>query len=387
MKQLDVSGLSADKIKNTKPYKGGDPELFFGKGGKMVSSTDFLPEGERKKTRESCSEIFSDGYQAEVNFPPTTCRECIILSISEALHAATDIGAELILGPVAKLSRKWLAEEAHASVLVSGCKPDFCAYNHGEPNDPVNDFDKLPYRFAGGHIMADIRHGHMSVKCKTADDVIAFIKLCDRVVGIPSVIRANSDDERLRRKYYGKPGCFRWKPGHHIEYRCMSNWWLASPALAWIVYGWLESACKLHVSGLTKIINDAISDEDVHDIMVNADRDKAIAFVKYLMPAMRITGGAWTDGDGYKTASRAMAAILALDPKAMFSEWGLEYWVWCKKYYDTLYNEGRNAAREWADKNFAPRIANGMFSYDEIMGGLLTKLAKEHGETIRNIIE
>jgi len=56
------------------------------------------------------------------------------------------------------------------------------------------------------------------------------VKMLDLFVGIPAVLMEQGENPKLRRRLYGKSGSFRYTP-YGLEYRVLSNFWMASPAL------------------------------------------------------------------------------------------------------------------------------------------------------------
>jgi hypothetical protein len=62
------------------------------------------------------------------------------------------------------------------------------------------------------------------------------VKMLDLFVGIPAVLIEQGQTPRLRRRMYGKAGSFRYTP-YGLEYRVLSNFWMAAPQLMSLFMG------------------------------------------------------------------------------------------------------------------------------------------------------
>lgn len=304
-KKIDVSSIAAaaqsGNLFTIRPNKGGDPELFLRKAGILVPACDQYGQskyglyanadvaGVGEYTNETAT-VNDDGYQAELRYSPHTCREIIIMRIRSALNRIRRDGYDAVIEPVVRLPDGYLAS-APKRVTESGCNPDFDAYRDGEPNEPIQGFDKLQMRFAGGHIMLSVETGSMYSKVRTQHDVLRLVKLMDRIVGIPSVIMANGAAEKYRRMFYGRPGCYRWSMGRYVEYRSLSNFWLKSPTYTWVVYGLAEMAATAFCNGWDSLYD--ISDADVHDIMLHCDVDRAKYELARMVRSFSLMSTAW----------------------------------------------------------------------------------------------
>jgi hypothetical protein len=60
--------------------------------------------------------------------------------------------------------------------------------------------------------------------------------MMDLFVGLPSLFIDHDPTSAARRKLYGKAGSHRPKEDYGVEYRATSNFWLASPRLARVIY-------------------------------------------------------------------------------------------------------------------------------------------------------
>lgn len=122
-----------------------------------------------------------------------------------------------------------------------GCNPSQNVY--GMLGEGVFDARKLRYRFAGGHIHLGYRFEPKKIE--------SLVKLLDAILGVWSVGAAAKFDNPIRRKYYGLAGEYR-LPEHGLEYRTLSNFWLAHPGLANLVLMLARAIFSFHNDGLAK---------------------------------------------------------------------------------------------------------------------------------------
>ena len=117
-------------------------------------------------------------------------------------------------------------EMQHPAAHIFGCEPDFNAWNghmNKKPSPPVPNM-----RSAGGHVHIETTLNKRHV-----------IQACDLFLGVPSVLM---DDGEMRKKLYGKAGCFRPKP-YGVEYRTLSNFWIFKKK--YIEWVWRATAAAL----------------------------------------------------------------------------------------------------------------------------------------------
>lgn len=118
----------------------------------------------------------------------------------------------------------------HYLARLAGCDPDYDAWALQENEAP--DLEVTGLRSCGGHL-------HIAFE-RAKNDVMSrphLARILDLVAGVPSII-ADTDTER--RRLYGKAGAHRMKftqngdPYDGVEYRTLSNFWLASEGnIAW----------------------------------------------------------------------------------------------------------------------------------------------------------
>lgn len=205
----------------TRPASGSDPEVFVEDGaGNIIPAYTFL------KSKKESPQMFWDGFQAEFTPLPYYCMDehgRQIQACLGALQAKLPLGARFSAQSVVEIPES-TRESALEEHIDFGCRPSLNAY--GLRAEVVRDPRDFPLRFAGGHFHWGIRGLYLDSPNFKAN-VAEGIKFLDATIGLAGVsMFANLDDPR-RRRYYGLAGEYR-LPAHGVEYRVLSNAWLAS---------------------------------------------------------------------------------------------------------------------------------------------------------------
>jgi len=258
---------------------GSDPEMFVFSGLKLLPAFEFLPpKGEGV-------EMYYDGFQAEWKYShdENHCQNNLVLHTRQKLanleaHAkAKDSNARLSLKNVVRIPKEVLMTVEPMYVEL-GCQPSYNAY--GLKGTPVQNPRKLDYRFAGGHM----HFGTFNVR----PNYDKIIKTLDSILGVWSVGVARNLDNPIRRMYYGIAGEYR-KPkyteGYGVEYRVLSNWWLASPALLQVTWDLGRLCVRLASSKHLKLW--AGAEDETIDVINNCDFKRSEQVIKRNMPMFR----------------------------------------------------------------------------------------------------
>jgi hypothetical protein len=219
---------------------GCDPELFLkdsnGKwrascglfGGSKTNPLPFGPKG---------FALQEDNVALEFNIPPAWNADMFDSSLEFAL---TELGARagaLGLGLSISASAVFPPEElAHPNAQEFGCDPDFNAWTENENPRPESQNKLL--RSCGGHV-------HVGVKKYSYVQKIELIRMLDVLLGIPSLYL---DTDKQRRELYGKAGAYRDK-SYGVEYRSLSNFWVAKSDLRKWVFNEVQKATKMLETG------------------------------------------------------------------------------------------------------------------------------------------
>lgn len=217
---------------------GSDPEAFLvDDNGATVISVGLIGGSKDEPRPVPMGAVQEDNVLAEFNIDPASTEE-------EFLNNFAVVEAELgqIVAPLKlmfKSSHEFQDEEIDAGgeqALLFGCDPDFNCWT-GAVNEAPNGF-ATSLRTAGGHV-------HIGYDDPTASNSYDIAKMCDYMLGIPSVLL---DGDNRRRELYGSAGACRLKP-YGVEYRVLSNFWVSSDVLKRWVFrtakASVDAACKL----------------------------------------------------------------------------------------------------------------------------------------------
>lgn len=206
---------------NQQIYIGADPEVFLVRAGRVVPSIGIVPGSKHVPTKTEHGWVQPDNVLAEFNIKPAASR-------IEFLHSIRSVMQDLqVYGDLAVLASYEFSKEelkaAGRAAFEFGCDPDYNAWT-GARNPRPNPRAVGGLRTAGGHI-----HVGADVALARPQDVIRGM---DVLLGLQSVI---TDTDSRRRSVYGKAGAMRMKP-YGVEYRTLSNFWLASDDLVLWAY-------------------------------------------------------------------------------------------------------------------------------------------------------
>ena len=206
---------------------GADPEVFLkDKTGKIISAHDKMPGTKEKPYVVTKGAIQVDGLAAEFNIDPAETASMFSKNIKIVMdqlksHVGNDV--ELSIQPTAMFEEGYFKSLPELTRTL-GCVPDFNAWT-GQANKAPDS--NAFQRAAGGHIHLGWGSGMNPEDNIHIDDCRKVAQQLDYYVGMYSLMW---DKDTERRKMYGKAGCFRPK-SYGMEYRTLSNAWLATPQL------------------------------------------------------------------------------------------------------------------------------------------------------------
>lgn len=215
-------------MKYTNILIGADPELFLKKDDKYISSVGKIGGTKREPLPIDSygTAIQEDNVAVEYNIPPTNSVNDFIAFNTFALShlgiRAKKLGLSLSIDASALFTDDELCTP---QAMIFGCDPDWNAWLNEQNQSPEINEQTYYLRSAGGHI-------HIGYTKPTEEANIALVKAMDLFVGAPSI---EYDTDTKRRSLYGKPGAFRHKK-YGVEYRTLSNFWIASSDLMRWVY-------------------------------------------------------------------------------------------------------------------------------------------------------
>lgn len=314
---------------------GTDPEVFaVDKKGVVIPAWEYLPD---KKTPTKFStnpggigftgQAYWDGFQAEFNTQPgLSCLaqmgDVIQAGLKTIYQSAQKKKGTLTLDSVVQVTDEAL-QTAKPEHVAFGCAPSRNIYGL-KGND--RDGREVQYRFAGGHI-------HIGYAPGDTAKLERIVRMLDNVLGVAAVSMFAKFDNPIRRQFYGQPGEYR-LPAHGLEYRVLSNAWLAHPAIFHMTFDLARAAAGLVDEGMEHVWK-ATEKETVETIM-NHDVDTARAILKrnesVFKGILQTIGGvylAYSDAPevAYKVWANGMESAIK-DPRDIVKNWKLEgSWV------------------------------------------------------------
>jgi hypothetical protein len=214
---------------------GSDPELFLMNAKGFISSVGKIG-GTKVHPRPlgDGSAVQEDNVAIEFNTQPAVTREEFIASIKAPLEYLRKFAKENLGGLSLAIvpSAEFPSEELQTmQAQVFGCDPDFNAWTLKVNPRPECAAGEENLRTCGGHL-------HLSWDNPNETEAVELVRALDLFVGVPSVLY---DKDVRRRTLYGKAGAFRYKP-YGVEYRTLSNFWIANDKLMGYVYDQAQAA-------------------------------------------------------------------------------------------------------------------------------------------------
>ena len=207
---------------------GADPEVFAKLNGEYHSAHGLVKGTKNKPFPVQDGAVQVDGMALEFNIDPAEDEEEFIHNVDSVMAQLRAMVPEyeVVATPCAHF------DQAHfdAQPVVAkdlGCDPDFNAWTQAENEKPVTD---KPFRTGSGHVhLGWTKNAEGQAHLGMCAD---FVKQSDFYLGLPSLL---FDNDVERRELYGKAGAYRPK-SYGVEYRVLSNKWLADASLTRWVY-------------------------------------------------------------------------------------------------------------------------------------------------------
>lgn len=223
------------KIEN---YKiGSDPECFLQHRltKELVSAIPYIPGDKHNPVQiPGLSEghmIQTDNVMVEYCLPPTSDYKALYQSFRDCVDYTNKVipsELEVIVKASGLFGEQYLQDE---QAQRFGCEPDFNAWT-----DDLNESPKAGgnLRTAGGHIHIGYDNPDWEISMK-------LVKALDIFLGVPSILL---DPDKDRKKMYGKAGAHRLK-SYGVEYRGLSNFWLAEEELTNLMFNGIKMAVAM----------------------------------------------------------------------------------------------------------------------------------------------
>lgn len=213
---------------------GSDPEfMVVSPKGEYVSAIGKVPgTKEDKLSLGNGHYAFHDNVLAECCPKYGSTKEEVVANFRDCFQLYANVVAPFRLK--AQASNTYPAKEClDPAALEFGCDPEFNAYDMATVNAPKCEKGNT-FRSGGGHIHL----GHCKGDNYPLLDFMGrwwLTRLMDVFVGIPSLLLDNDPTSQARRKLYGGAGNMR-PQDYGIEYRTLSNFWLATPKLVELMH-------------------------------------------------------------------------------------------------------------------------------------------------------
>lgn len=224
---------------------GADIELFLqDKELKEVVSAEGFIKGTKNEpfNFDKTNKYFAtslDNVATEFCIPPVTNKKDFINYIKKAvdyINSTVPNNLCTVVAPAAIFADKFLQTD---NAKTFGCEPDYCVWTRSMNEKPSAPNPNL--RSCGGHIHIGYDNSEdLGIELK--EDLIKCMDLC---VGVPSVLQEPDNERKL---LYGKAGCFRFK-NYGVEYRTVSNYYLANNALMSWAYDSTKAAVNMADNG------------------------------------------------------------------------------------------------------------------------------------------
>jgi len=213
---------------------GADPELFLiDAGGNYISAIGIIggtKENPRWIRDDGCA-VQEDNVAVEFNIPPAVEVDKFIEAINFNLDYLSSLVKERGLSLSITASADFSKEQLNnPKAQQFGCEPDYNCWTM-RPNPRPKCANKQ-LRSSGGHVHVE-----------TTAPPFLMARTLDLFLGVPAV---KLDNDIRRRELYGKAGACRPK-SYGVEYRTLSNFWLATDDLKAWVFGQVQKANRFLV--------------------------------------------------------------------------------------------------------------------------------------------
>ena len=346
---------------------GSDPEFFYMKDGKVLSSELVLP---KDGLQSAGGKITIDGVQAEINPTTESCRELHANQIARCLHRVKQElpkGVTVSFDPLVPIELPVLSKLSEKAQHF-GCTPSYNVYDNDNKMS-ISDSSKYPFRPAGGHI--HLGGSNNSDYKKLYSDLKTLIPMLDIIVGNTCVLIDRHEGNKERRRCYGRAGEFR-TPKHGVEYRTLSNFWLKSYPLMSFVFALGRMAMDIiHFStkenNFVKEIMDAVDIKDIRKAINNNDFDLALKNFSKIKPILekRMNTEHPLNSDNMKEFLYFVGKVNTKGLDYWFNADPLKYW------YDVVENGSRGDGWE---RFLVNKVRKEIQSKKSVAGKIIKKL-------------
>ena len=249
---------------------GCDPEIFVRKNGVFHSAHGLISGDKKNPFIVPNGAVQVDGMALEFNINPAHSQDEFYMNISSVMETLRKMvpDYEMVAVPVADFDEATIKAQP-AEALELGCEPDYNGWEFRENQRPNGD---VAFRTASGHVHIGWTNDKDIQDAGYFNLCAAVVRQLDFYLGLPSLVY---DGDTRRRSLYGKAGAFRPK-SYGVEYRVLSNRWLASKELIDWVY-------QNTVKGLHEFFkndNRLFERYDVQEIINTSNVNEAMKIIK-----------------------------------------------------------------------------------------------------------
>lgn len=258
---------------------GSDPEFMIVDGeGTLVSAIRALKgySKEKKLALPNNQATFYDNVLMEFNISPSYTFRDFEQNFVSAIRAGGEV-----------LGKKGLSLKQQSSAIFPkeacedeeacrfGCDPEYSIYKVDRQGmiqqlQPPTLPKGNTFRSCGGHIHI----GHPIATFEQGNPPMV-VKMMDLFVGNTAVFINHDKTADARRKIYGGAGTHRLAP-YGLEYRTLSNFWLAGPSIAETIYRLTRVAVQLAVAKPALALELA-SNKETEEIINTGNKEKALS--------------------------------------------------------------------------------------------------------------
>lgn len=223
----------------TKVTVGADPEFFLmdTKTGECVSAHDMVPGTKEAPEPLECGAVQVDGTAVEFNIDPASTADEFVHNITTVIKQIRKMipkQFEFVYQSSVHYNREYFRKLPPKAVEL-GCNPDYNGYTF--KYNPIPNAGTTTMRTGAGHVHVGWEVDGVPFKLDEIDekhivDCGRLARNLDVTLGIPSLA---FDNDRRRRRLYGKAGAYRPKT-YGMEYRTLGNFWLRDQSFMRFVF-------------------------------------------------------------------------------------------------------------------------------------------------------
>jgi hypothetical protein len=218
---------------------GTDPEFVLYDKNRPVNAADILPN-----EPNAFKNIYHDNVMIEFKIPPAKEKDEAVEGIRDQFKVLHGImGSRNLRWECTAFEDYTKEQRLKHNTINPNSGPEYCAYDLVMVKPPnKEEYRKRTERTAGGHIhvsasLLDVEHAFLA-------------RLMDLFVAVPAAyVNFDKGSSILRSHlWYGKPGRYR-ETEYGLEYRTLSNFWLASPDLVCLIYDLTDFTVQFYNDG------------------------------------------------------------------------------------------------------------------------------------------